>query len=438
MAWQIYEHTDDAAFAAEVYPGLRRFLELWFSARHDRDRDGLPEWTHTIHSAFDENPSFVRWVAWGQGADITAAEAPDLAAYLYRECRSLQKLAALAGLPDDPALEQHAARLAQRVALMWRDGPALYHYVDRDSHEPRAGEVLATGRGSAEGLVVDLLRRFARPARLLVKAVGPREASAQMEVSFSGRGRRGRHRVETLRRAHVQQFFGVCTAVSEKLYSALERVEVRGVTDDFQVTIAVVDYTQQDQTLLLPLWAGLPDAARAQTLVRRTVLDPERFWRAYGIPNCAANAPAYKADNRGGSGGVWLMWNTMLGEGLVDYGYRAEAAELIARLMRGMLHCLREEKAFREAYNADALEGLGDRDYLWGVAPVALFMRALGVRIVSPRKVYLEGHNPFPWPVTVRHKGLVVVRGATETTVTFSSGHAATVKGTDAQVIEDS
>lgn len=437
LAWRIYEHTEDVAFAAEVYPGLRRFLDCWFSARHDRDGDGLPEWSHTLQSAFDENPSFVRWMPWGQGADITAAECPDLASYLYGECRALQRLGALIGQPDDPALEAHAAQLAARVAVMWRDATALYHYIDRDSHLSRAGEVLFTGHSSPDGLVIDLLRRFSPPARLLVKAVGPRDLSAQMEVSFAGRGRRGRHRVEALRRAHVQSFFGVSTAVSGKLYSTLERVEIRGLTAAHEVTVAVVDYTYQDQTLLLPLWAGLPDAARAEALVRRALLDPERFWRPYGIPNCAANAPAYKPDNRNGSGGVWLIWNTMLGEGLVDYGYRAEAAELIARLMRGMLHCLRDEKAFREAYNADALEGLGDRDYLWGVAPVALFMRALGVRIVSPRKVYLEGRNPFPWPVTARHKGLVVARGLVETVVMFPSGRSATVTGEEAQVVED-
>jgi hypothetical protein len=334
-------------------------------------------------------------------------------------------------------LEQHAARLAQRAALMWRDATALYHYVDRDSHEPRKGEVLARERCRADGLALEVVRRFATPARLMVKAVGPREARPQMEVSFAGRGRRGRHRVETLRRAHVQSFFGICTAVSNKLYSTLERVEVRGLTDEFEVTISVVDYTQQDQTLLLPLWAGLPDAARAEALVQRTLLDPERFWRAYGLPNYAANGPAYKPDNRGGSGGVWMMWNTMLGEGLVDYGYRAEAAELIRRVMQGMLHCLREEKAFREAYNADAPEGLGERDYLWGVAPVALFLRVLGVRVVSSRKVYLEGRSPFPWPVTVRHKGLVVTRGQAQTVVTFPSGRSAVVRGEAAQVVEE-
>jgi hypothetical protein len=129
----------------------------------------------------------------------------------------------------------------------------------------------------------------------------------------------------------------------------------------------------------------------------------------------------------------------MLGEGLLDYGFRAEAADLVTRLMTGMLAVLKEQKSFREAYNADQLEGLGDRDYLWGVAPVALFMRVLGVRLVGTRKVYLEGCNPFPWPVTIRQKGLTVVRGlpAEATTVTFPSGRSAVVGGEGPQIVED-
>ncbi len=434
LAWRLYEHTEDAAFLAEVYSGLRRFLDIWFTSRHDRDQDGVPEWTHTIQSAFDDNPSFVRWQTWGQGADITAAEAPDLAAYLYRECRALERMAAVAGLPADPLLAERAERLAKRVAGMWREPTASYHYIDRESHVSPLGEVLATGRGD---LAVDVARRFATPARLLVKVIGPREARPQMSVSFSGRGRRGRHRVENLRKSRVQWFFGIGTATSDKLYSALDRLEVHGLTDEFEVTVSTVDYSHQDQTLLLPLWAGLPDPARAEALVRRTLIDPQRYWRAYGLPNCSASELAYRPDNRGGSGGVWLMWNTMLAEGLVDYGYRAEAAELIRRLMQGMLHCLKEEKAFREAYNPDQLEGLGDRDYLWGVAPVALFMHALGVRVVSPRKVYLSGRNPFPWSVTVRHKGLTVVRGLAATTVLFPSGRSAQVADEAEHVVED-
>jgi hypothetical protein len=243
--------------------------------------------------------------------------------------------------------------------------------------------------------------------------------------------------VETLRRAHVSWYFGIGATSSEKLYAELERVEVAGLTDEFEVTVSVVDYTRQDQTLLLPLWAGIPEPDRAEQLVRHTLLDPTRYWRPFGIPNCSAQDPAYKPDNREGSGGVWLMWNTMLGEGLLRYGYRAEAAELITRLMTAMLHTLKTEKAFREAYNSDVLEGLGDRDYLWGVAPAALFMRTVGIRILGPRRVRLEGRHPFPWPVTVRHKGVTVTKTADEATVTFPSGKYITVADARPQWVED-
>jgi hypothetical protein len=436
LAWLIYEHTEDKAFLEEVYPGLNRFLDVWFTPKHDRDEDGVPEWTHTIQSAFDDNPSFVKWQAWAQGADISAAEAPDLAAYLYREARSLSSIAQTLGREEDPTLNASAAQLSHAVEEMWRDDTASYHYRDRDSHGINIGEVLAEGKGN---LVLELHRRFKPTARIVVKAIGPRDEKPQLTVTLSGRGQRGRHRVETLKRSQVQWYFGIATAVSDKLYAELERVEIGGLTEAFTVTVSVVDYTRQDQTLLLPLWAGIPNPARAEALVDKTLLDGQRYWRPYGIPNCSALDPVYKPDNREGSGGVWMMWNTMLGEGLVNYGYRAEAAELVSRLMSGMLFTLKMDKAFREAYNSDALEGIGERDYIWGVAPVYLFLRTVGIRIITPRRVYLEGHNPMPWPVTVRYKGLIVRKepGAAYSKITFPSGKEVIVTEEAAQFVTD-
>jgi hypothetical protein len=80
---------------------------------------------------------------------------------------------------------------------------------------------------------------------------------------------------------------------------------------------------------------------------------------------------------------------------------------------------------------------LGDKDYLWGVAPVALFLRAVGVRLISPRRVFLEGHNPFPWPVTVRWKGLSVTKDGSTTTVSFPSGHTLTLTDEAPRFVDD-
>ncbi|MBI3242168.1 MAG: hypothetical protein HYZ49_07735 [Chloroflexi bacterium] len=441
IAWTIYEYTEDHDFIAEVYDGLRRFVMTWFQERYDRDQDGLPEWSHTIQSAFDDCPSFVRWQNWGQAADITLAESPDLAAYLYRECRSLINMASLLGREEDsPPLIARAEMIRIAVDAMWRDETSSYHYVDIETHESPPGYELARleRRIDNSPFIVNINRKFSPMARLLVRVVGDRDATLpQISVAIHGRGQRGRRRVELLPARRLTWYWGLGSVTSDKLYAEVEKVELAGVPPGWEVVISTVDYTRQDQTLLLPIWAGLAQGDHLYDLTHKTITDPARYWRPYGIPNCSALDPAYKSDNRGGSGGVWMMWNTMIGEGLADNGYRAEAAELIRRMMTAMIHTLKTEKAFREAYNSDALEGLGERDYLWGVAPVHLFLRTLGVRIISSRKVWLVGQNPFPWPVTVRWRGVTVTKIDEGALVKFPSGREVAVTEDREQIIED-
>ena len=438
LAWIIYEYTDDRDFIAEVYEPLKRFVNVWFTERYDRDRDGMPEWSHTIQSAFDDCPSFARWQRGGQAADITLAESPDLASYLYRECRSLIEMAHLLDRFEDvPPLAARAEMIRIAVNAMWRDDTASYHYVDIETHESPPGYELGRGRGD---ITLPVSRRFAPSARVLARVMGEREAAVPpsgVTVTIHGRGRRGRHRIETLPSRRMTWYWGLGSVTSDKLYAEVEKVDVSGVPPGWEVIISTVDYTRQDQTLLLPIWAGLARGDRLEALVRKTITDPNRYWRPYGIPNCAATDPAFAPDNRNGSGGVWMMWNTMIGEGLADAGYRAEAAELIRRLMDATLFTLKTEKAFREAYNCDKLEGLGERDYLWGVAPVHLFLRTVGIRIISPRKVWLRGFNPFPWPVTVRWHGVRVTKAERTTVVKFPSGKEVTITDEVEQFVED-
>ncbi len=433
LAWNLYEHTEDLGFLKEVYPGLKRFFEVWFTRQRDHDQDGLPEWEHTVQSGFDDQPSFVRWRRWGQGADISKAECPDLASYLFRECRALTRMAEALGRSDDrePFIAR-AEALRAAVEASWNPATASYHFVDRDHHESTPGAFLGTGNGS---LRLEVHRKFTPSGRVLIRCFGT-GARPPVQAVIRGRGRRGRHRVENLGPADFAWYWDIGTAESDKLYHEVESVEIQNLPEDLQAEVQIADYTRQDQTLLLPLWAGIPDPGRAEQLVRKTLLDPNRYWRPFGVPNCSSQDAAYRADNREGSGGVWMQWNSMLVEGLVDYGYPAEAAELVSRLMQNMLHTLKSEQAFREAYNPDKLEGLGERDYIWGVAPVGLFLRTLGVRLISPRKVWIGGLNPFPWPVTVKHKGVTVLKTAERTRVTFPDGQVFETSDAVAQFVE--
>ena len=434
LTWKIYQYTEDRSFLEASFPSLLEFLDTWFTTKHDRDQDGHPEWEHTVHTAFDDFPSFVRWRRWGQRLDITKAETPDLAAYLYRECRSLIEIAGVLGREEAVSeLDAKAARLRAAVEASWSEETVSYHHVDRDLHIPVPGDILGKGRGQ---FTLEIERTFDPSVRVLIRSIGTEGLSHAIKVFIHGRGRRGRHRVERLTEHHFQWFWEFGTGTTDKTYAEIERIEVRGLSDEFETELWVADYTRQDQTLLLPLWAGIPTPKRAERLVRKTLLDPERYWRTYGIPICSALDPSYAPDNRHGSGGVWMFWNSMLGEGLVDYGYLDEAAELVGRLIEATLHSLRVDKAFRQAYNADQPEGLGERDHLWGVAPVHLFLYVLGVRLISPQKVWIRGRNPFPWPVVLRWRGLRLECLSDRTIVTFPDGQLVEVVGDEPQIVE--
>ncbi|GAB4161793.1 MAG: hypothetical protein Fur0021_35350 [Candidatus Promineifilaceae bacterium] len=414
--WRIYEQTLDLDFLRDAASGLNRFLERWYTPAQDRDQDGVPEWDNTIQSAFDDQPTFGRYRDWAQQADVSKVESPDLMAYLYREHRAMQQIEAALGWSPHPQHEARAQHLQAELAGMWRDATRSYHFRDRDSHAmpTHARLVEMESETGLTAVSQPVAIYLPQPNRVLVR-LAYRDPPPPLLVTVEGINRDGWSDSETMDAEAFSWHRGLGSATGQTLWQAVERVHVTGMQGRVtRLELLTPDLSRQDQTLLLPLWARMVPAERARQLVKRTITDPTRYWRWYGMPNCAAQDRAYRADNREGSGGVWLMWNTMIGEGLVENGYRAEAAELVRRLMTAMIHTLKAEKCFREAYNADRLEGLGDRDYLWGVAPCALFLQLVGIRITptstQERQVYISGYNPFPWPVTVRHLGVTVTR----------------------------
>jgi hypothetical protein len=210
---------------------------------------------------------------------------------------------------------------------------------------------------------------------------------------------------------------------------------VEGLIRLFNLEVDTVNLFRQNLTQLMALWSGAPSAGRAAQIVA-TLTDPARYWRPYGLPVCPANDPAYAPNNDGGSGGVWLLWNVLLLEGLLRYGYLNEATELFRRLLSAQLKALRRDRGFREGYNSETGEGLGDVDDVAGIVPISVFLRLIGLRIVSARRVWAGGTFAFAQPVTVRRGALCVTRSATGTRVVFPSGK---VVETDAawQLIED-
>lgn len=432
LTWRIYQHTEDLNFLKEVYPRLIDFANSWFDREQDVDGDGWPEWESVIQAGLRQVPAFVPWHSSGPAAEIRAVETVDLACYLYRELTSLLDMGeALGETQSTIALAERHALLQRMVEESWSEEDAVYLHRDRDTHQSPPGVRL--GRRAGEGEVRPRAR-IPTASRILVSCAGSEAAARSLTVHLVGQGPDGKPGEETLGRDRFRWFWDAGTAVSEGIYSRVERIGIEGVGQEFRTEVRTVDLTRQDAALLLPLWAGLADEARAEALVRRTLLDDGRFWRPYGVPSCSAADPAY--DPGGGEGGAAaILWNAMLGEGLVAGGMRDEAAELVRRLMAGVIHTLTVQGEFHELLDPEDGLGLGEVGHVSGLFPVWLFLEVLGVRLLGPRKVRLDGANPFPWPVEVRWRGLRVRREPDVTRVTFPDGQEIAVPIAQAQIV---
>jgi hypothetical protein len=424
LAWKYYQSTQDEDFLAEAYPKLVKFFWSWFSGAHDRNRDGAPEWDHILQTGFEDNPLFDVWNPWSQGLDISLVHSPSLEAMLYREAQSIAKIAKKLGKPDEEAslVLSQAEKLREAVEAGWNPRNSFYSYRDRETGIMTNGKVIAKKKGDG-----NMRPKFESetPVRLLIEIQTKNPAARRPEVEISEYFARTKGEVETIPGHQFQWRTGGLVATSQKVYSRVGRVTVRGLDEKDKINIKIIDTTGEDITLALPMWAGIPDHQKAFALIGRNIMTADRFDRPYGLPSLPAS-PDPEAETVSMS--VHFPWNQLIGEGLLMHGFRAETTRLTAHLMNAVIQNLKQNHAFYQRYHAEKGTGIGERNSLHGFAPVGLFMQALGVTILSSTRVKLEGKNLFPWPVTIKFKGLTIVRGMEQTTVTFVNGESVLVK----------
>ena len=428
LAWKLYEKSEDDKFLNGVFPKLHKFFWSWFSPEYDEDRDGLPQWKHILQTGFDDNPLFDSWHEWALGGDITQVHSPALEAMLYREAVCLIKMAERLERKDVLLLlHEQAVKLRESIGSTWQSRTGLYHYRDRATGLSLAGRMLVKQQGPG---IVSPKMKFDQPLRLLVEVQTQTPTAKRPEIRIHEYA--SKRADEVVSSGDYQWSNRGLVYTTQKVYSRLGKVSIRGLSDEDTIVISTLDFTTEDHTLFMPLWAGIPDEQRAQTMVARALLDASRFQRPFGVPACPSlTEPEAEAVSQA----VHLPWNLFIGEGLLTYGFRSEAARLFAHLMTGIIQNLKQNRAFYARYHAEKGTGLGERNALSGLAPVALFLRVLGVEILSATRVRLEGPNPFPWDVTVQYRGLKVICGQQKTDIVFSNGKSVTVTDTEPVVV---
>jgi len=432
MTWAYFKLTQDEDFLQEAYPKLVKFFWSWFSGRHDSNRNGTPEWDHILQTGFEDNPLFDVWHPWSQGLGISFVHSPSLEAMLYREAQMLAKIARQLRKPEEETtlITTQTEKVKESVEASWESRNSFYAYRDRETGQVCIGKVIAKRKGDGS-----MRPKFESetPVRLLVEIQTKSPAAKRPEVEISEYFTKSKGEVEVIAGHQFQWRTGGLVATTQTVFSRIGRVSVAGLEEKDKINIKIIDTTGEDLTLALPLWAGMVGEQRANAMIGRNMMSAERFNRPFGLPSLP-NIPDPEAELVSLS--VSLPWNTLIAEGLLAYGFRAEATRLTAHLMNAVIQNLKQNRAFYQRYHAETGAGIGERNSLTGFAPVGLFMQALGVTVLSGARVRLEGRNLFPWPVTIKYKGLTIVRSSEQTTVTFANGESVIVKDEAACIVQ--
>ena len=399
-------------FRSRMFPRLMAYVQRWFAPEHDADQDGWPEWEHALQMGWHGAADTPRGVPWSPWVDLRVLESPGLLALLYRGLVGLEAWAEDLNETEAAAwLAQNRERLQAHWHQAWNARRSLAPYRDRDGHHTTRGRVLWRGQGSGEfspALSLD------PPARLLVEIrQGRGRFPGDFRLVLHGRDAQGRHHTETLTPARFRRMGAEAAATSQTLWSRLDTLNVQGFTRQARLRLRTLEMTAIDLSLFLPLWAGLASPDQARRMAHRH-LDPSRgLWTPSGWAwSTGRNHPPV----------VSLVWNVLLLEGLLRYGFWDLARQGLEALLDRLARHWSQEGVLYAQYHGPRGEGLGERETLTALPPLGLLLDMAGLRPLPGLRLAVCPWFPFPQPIVVRLWQMEIRRGAEGLRIRFPWG----------------
>src|SRR3989344_1451073 len=113
--------------------------------------------------------------------------------------------------------------------------------------------------------------------------------------------------------------------------------------------------------IFAPLFAKILTQKEAEKLVKKHLLNPKEFWTEFPVPTVSISESSF--DPQGfWRGPTWIATNWFIYKGLLNYGFNGVAEQIKETSIK-----LIQESGFREYFNPQTGEGLGAKNFTWGV-----------------------------------------------------------------------
>lgn len=416
MAWSVYKITGNKSFIEDNFDGLKRFFDFWLE--QDVDEDGIPEWLDQRQTHYSAFPTFGMGREWSQGANISTVETADLIAYLISEADALMKMADI--VKDKSAkntLNTAHKTLSDALASMWHDD--YYAYRDRDSHVTASGKILLEeGNGDVEHILEHALLV---PNRVVVRIVGGSRHVPKVTLYIAGISMEGEPIRETANVGAFYWYTGEGVYTSKTAFSQVNKIWCEGLSRVYQITVKTLDTTGIDINTLIPLINPIPEKnAKALT---KLALDKDAFLRPNGITMTHSSESQFDPANAEGAGGIWMYFQTLVGEGLISAGKAGKVADIVKSQLDMLVAILSDIHRTAQFYHSDEAQALSEKSHLNGIAPLSLIQKLIGVQIPSHEKVLLSADFGWGRAITIRQHGVYVRRTTKSIKIEFESGH---------------
>ncbi len=395
----------DSAWLQTVYPALKQAFRAWVGEIENPMR---LTWQSPQQTQLDDHPLFDRWSPQSAGMDIKWLVSPALGSMLYQESRALVRLARKLGTAEDiPWLEKRADQIRAMVEACWDRRQSAYTWHDRETMLTPTTHALARG-ASAQHL--DRTRKLRQPQRLILQLELQGEGTRAVQAVLRGLDREGKPVEDIFQPRDFSWAPSLARATTLHCYLEVRSLELTGLAADEQWQLIAPGLNRLDISLFLPLWAGIPDAKRAEKLIN--ILCAEPWLRPAGLVTYPEAGPA-------GESMVELPWNFLIIEGLLKYGRRADAAGILGSALDAVAGNLRVLHQFRRVYDARTGLGRGEKNHLWGLPAVGLLLKVAGIEVRSSREVILQPDFPFDQSITVQYKRVQITRSREKAVVKF-------------------